>query len=74
MAVGVNREAVGLLGCFPGLTFGSMCAQIRSFDVWRFCFEVSRLVFLSHDSGWKRGLSHPWKLSLGFRDEREIYH
>lgn len=41
-----------------------------------FVFEVYGLVFLLHDSGWKRGLFCfiLGNCPPGFRDEREIYH
>lgn len=58
----VNKGTLGLVWVllFPDVLW-VWSAEIPSFDVWRFCLEVYRLVFLLHDSGWKRGLFHPWK-------------
>lgn len=58
----VNKGALGLVRVllFPDVLW-VWSAEIPSFDVWRFCLEVYRLVFLLHDSGWKRELFHSWK-------------
>lgn len=76
VAVLVNKAALGLVRVLslPGISW-VWYAEIPSFDVWEFCFEEHRLVFLLHDSRWKeRDCFIPGSYSVGFRDEREMYH
>lgn len=54
-----QRHALGWVGCVPGLVFHGYDMQTLSFDVGG--FEVSKLLFLLHDSGRKKGLFHSWK-------------